>query len=59
VHVNAYTGYAEVEHYREFDEINDNLGYGNLLVKSYEELRSTALNIAEQLLGPGTFKVFE
>ena len=59
VHVNAYTGYTEVERYRGFDETNDDLGYGNLPVKSYKELRSTALNIAEQLLGPGTFKVFE
>jgi len=59
VRVNAYTGYTEVEPYREPDETNDELGYGHLPVKSYQELRSIALNIAEQLLGPGTFKVFE
>jgi len=58
VHVNAYTGYTEVEHYRESDETNEDLGYGKLPVKPYKELRSTALNIAKQLLGPGTFKVF-
>jgi hypothetical protein len=59
VRVNAYTGYTEVEPYRESGETNDELGYGHLPVKPYQELRSIALNIAEQLLGPGTFKVFD
>ncbi len=59
VQVNAYTGYTEVETYRESGETNDELGYGHLPVKPFEELRSIALNIAEQLLGPGTFKVVD
>lgn len=57
-HVNAYTGYCEIEPLRKGEEINEDLGYGDLPVKSFEEIQSIALNIAEQVLGSGTFEVY-
>lgn len=57
--VNAYTGYCEIWPFRKRDETNEELGYGRLPVKTFKELKGIALNIAEQLLGSGTFEVFD
>jgi hypothetical protein len=56
--VNAYTGYCEIEPYRKIGETNDELGYGNLPVKTFEELKEIALSIARQTIGSGDFWVF-
>ncbi len=59
--VNAWTGYCELEAFREYRgddyETNEDLGLGNYPVKTYEELQNIALNIARQLLGEGSYDV--
>jgi hypothetical protein len=59
--VNAWTGYCELEPFRGYRgdeyETNENLGLGNYPVKTFDELRNIAVNIARQLLGDGTLEV--
>jgi hypothetical protein len=55
--VNAWTGYCELEPFREIGETNEQLGLGGFPIKTIDELRNIALNIAQQLLGPGSYDV--
>lgn len=56
--VNAWTGYCVLESFRkEIEETNTQLGLGGLPVKTIDELRNIALNIAQQLLGTGNYDV--
>ncbi|MFZ8852636.1 hypothetical protein [Fervidibacter sp.] len=59
--VNAWTGYCELEPFRGYRgdeyETNENLGLGNYPVKTFDELRNIAVNIARQLLDDGTLEV--
>ena len=59
--VKAWTGYCELEPFRRYRgddyETNENLGLGNYPVKTFDELRNIAVNIARQLPGDGTFEV--
>lgn len=56
--VNAWTGYCVLEPFRKrIEETNTQLGLGGLQVKTIDELRNIALNIAQQLLGIGSYDV--
>lgn len=64
VTVNGWTGYCEIGPLRKMNsaaplgtETNTQLGLGDLPVKTIDELQSIALNIAQQLLGAGSYDV--
>jgi len=61
VKVNAWTGYCELEAFREYRgdnyETNEDLGLGDYPVKTFDELQNIAISIARQLLGEGSFDV--
>lgn len=64
IYVNAWTGFCRVENWRERKdeepgwETNTELGLSSFAVKSIEEIRAIALQMAQSLLGAGDFRVY-